>query len=396
METREDRGRVITSSKKLQRRGDGPYWLVPSQMGNSKYLVDEERRTCTCPDWEDRREPCKHVFAVEYTIELIRCEPETGTSISQTLRVTYRQDWPVYNAAQTHEKERVALLLRDLCAGIDNGVQGRGRPRLPLSDGVFSAVMKVYGTTSGRRAQDRPARVRSQGYIAKAPHYNSVFNVLGNPAVMPLLTKMIEESARPLKAVGTDFAIDASGFPTSTYARWYSAKYGRMMAQNKWLKAHVVIGTLTNVVCTAEITDGYPNDAPQFVDLVERAAETFDIKRLSADKAYSNRIAHFTAERVGAQAFIPFKTNSRPGDGDLWTRMWRYFMFNREEFWHHYHRRSNVETTFSMVKAKFGTKIRSKTDAAQVNEILCKLICHNLVHATYELGIEATFWKGAA
>jgi hypothetical protein len=42
---------------------------------------------------------------------------------------------------------------------------------------------------------------------------------------------------------------------------------------------------------------------------------------------------------------------------------------------------------------------RSKTEAAQVNEVLCKLLCHNLcclVHATYELGIGATFWKAAA
>jgi len=52
-----------------------------------------------------------------------------------------------------------------------------------------------------------------------------------------------------------------------------------------------------------------------------------------------------------------------------------------------------------MVKAKFGTRIRSKTNVAQVNEVLCKLLCHNLcclVHATYELGIDATFWKTAA
>jgi hypothetical protein len=33
----------------------------------------------------------------------------------------------------------------------------------------------------------------------------------------------------------------------------------------------------------------------------------------------------------------------------------------------HYHLRSNVETTFATVKAKFGTRIRSKTNVAQVN-----------------------------
>jgi transposase len=79
--------------------------------------------------------------------------------------------------------------------------------------------------------------------------------------------------------------------------------------------------------------------------------------------------------------------------------MYHFFMFNREEFLRFYHARSNVETTFHMIKAKFGTKVRSKTETAQVNEILCKLIAHNLcclVHAFYELGVEATFWQQGA
>jgi hypothetical protein len=44
---------------------------------------------------------------------------------------------------------------------------------------------------------------------------------------------------------------------------------------------------------------------------------------------------------------------------------------------------------------KFGGSVRSKTPIAQVNEVLCKVLCHNicvLIQSNYELGIEATFW----
>ena len=61
----------------------------------------------------------------------------------------------------------------------------------------------------------------------------------------------------------------------------------------------------------------------------------------------------------------------------------------------HYHKRSNVESTFSMMKRKFGDSLRSKTDFAMVNEALCKILCHNLVvliHEMYELGVEPVFW----
>ena len=55
-----------------------------------------------------------------------------------------------------------------------------------------------------------------------------------------------------------------------------------------------------------------------------------------------------------------------------------------------------MESTFSMMKAKFGDSIRSKTDVAMVNESLCKILCHNiccLIQSTHELGIEAKFWN---
>jgi hypothetical protein len=61
----------------------------------------------------------------------------------------------------------------------------------------------------------------------------------------------------------------------------------------------------------------------------------------------------------------------------------------------HYHKRSNVETVYSMIKTKFGGMVRSKTPVAQVNEVLCKILCHNicvLIQSMYELGIEPMFY----
>ena len=43
----------------------------------------------------------------------------------------------------------------------------------------------------------------------------------------------------------------------------------------------------------------------------------------------------------------------------------------------HYHQRSNVESTFGMLKRKFGYYVRSKSEVGQENEILCKIVCLN-------------------
>lgn len=63
-----------------------------------------------------------------------------------------------------------------------------------------------------------------------------------------------------------------------------------------------------------------------------------------------------------------------------------------------YHKRSNVESTFSLVKAKFGGQIRSKSDTGQVIEALRKVLCHNLccvIQSMFEFGIEPNFMASA-
>jgi transposase len=74
--------------------------------------------------------------------------------------------------------------------------------------------------------------------------------------------------------------------------------------------------------------------------------------------------------------------------------MFSYYNYKQEEFLAHYHKRSNVESVFQMIKSKFGERLRSKTTTAQVNEALCKVLGHNLcvvIQSMYELNITPEF-----
>jgi hypothetical protein len=80
----------------------------------------------------------------------------------------------------------------------------------------------------------------------------------------------------------------------------------------------------------------------------------------------------------------------------LFEKAFHHFQFNREDYMDRYHLRSNVESTFSAVKRKFGDSVMSKTDSAMVNEVLCKFLCHNLTCLIQEqeaLGIVPVFWQ---
>lgn len=122
----------------------------------------------------------------------------------------------------------------------------------------------------------------------------------------------------------------------------------------------------------------------------------FDVQTVCADKAYLSNENLELAEKHKVAIYIPFKSNSVPGEpGTVWDRLLGFFTFSREEFLAKYHARSNVESTFSRVKAKFRDHVRCKTDVAMRNEVLLKLLCHNIVvvhQAVIELGIEGKFW----
>lgn len=51
-------------------------------------------------------------------------------------------------------------------------------------------------------------------------------------------------------------------------------------------------------------------------------------------------------------------------------------------------------TTSDLIKSKFGQRLRSKTLTAQLNEALCKVLCHDLcgvIQLVHELEVETSF-----
>src|SRR5205823_2436502 len=105
----------------------------------------------------------------------------------------------------------------DLCAGVQQPAQGRGRPRLPLADMAFASAFKVYSRFSSRRFSSDLREAESRGLTRHAPHFNSVTNYLASPTLTPVLYDLIETSSLPLKALESDFAVDSSGFTTSRF-----------------------------------------------------------------------------------------------------------------------------------------------------------------------------------
>ena len=142
-----------------------------------------------------------------------------------------------------------------------------------------------------------------------------------------------------------------------------------------FLNSLALLSPLTNTVSDAVLESslkfrGYAHDYSFFKGRVDKtAASGFQMKEVSGDEGYlgaSNMLATLQHDAI---PYIPFKTNSVPDSRgsydpklELWTKMYHFYALHRAEFLQHYHKRSNVETTFHMIKAKFGPTV-AESDA---------------------------------
>jgi hypothetical protein len=188
-------------------------------------------------------------------------------------------------------KRRFRVLLHDLCRRLPVRERAGGwlgpKPHLP-SDAVFAMAYKVYCGLSARRFTTDLHEAHGMGFLSKQFHGMKATTFAEDSYYTPILKELVGYSARPLRSLEQDFAIDSSGFGSTKYERWYDQKYGITRTRCVWVKTHIASGVKTNVVTAVRILDKDAHDSPQFVPLVKETKRHFSISEVSADKAYGS------------------------------------------------------------------------------------------------------------
>lgn len=290
--------------------------------------------------------------------------------------------WHNYNESQTKEKALLINILKDICDLIEEPKHEKGRKPTKTRDIIFALVLKQYLNTSSRRLQSDLGLFKEAGFINSEIPFNTLLDHLERRELKHILRELIEISALPLKQIELDFAIDSTGFGTSRYKTFFNMKHRGEGRWREFRKCHAVCGVKTNIITSVDITEGYVHDSNYFEPLAKDTARNFIIREFSADKAYISAKNYSLIDELGGQAFIPFKKNATgrrcATDRGLYKSMLRYFKDNREKFMLHYHKRSNIESAFSMIKRRFGNNVKCKKEISQDNEILAKVLSHNI------------------
>jgi len=314
-------------------------------------------------------------------------------------RKTYAQDWPAYDAAKTNEHVLFQQFLADLLLlAIENDTPAAtGRRGFDTRTKIFTMCIKAYHKSDLRKTESILKESHHRNVIGKVPSYRSIDNFFNDHRLNKLLDRLILITALPLAFVEKTGAMDSTGMSVHKYDSWQQAKWGTQTERSRcFRKLHAVVGTTTNIFISADVTLKTVADVTMLPGVVADHPRLFAMEDFVADKAYSSRAAMKFLHDLGLNPFIPFKrtSSSTPKGSLIWQEMFHFARDFPEEFDAHYHQRSNVETTFHMLKMRFGDYLMTKNFVANQNEIKVRVLSHNLcvlIQEAAERGIIARF-----
>jgi transposase len=208
--------------------------------------------------------------------------------------------------------------------------------------------------------------------------------------------KLLRLTSDIFRSVERCAATDATGISTTCFSSWYSIQTKKVTPKRDHLLVHISIGTKSNILMELDIRTNRGCDNVIFRSHVKRIGKRFDIEDWTGDKYYLSRENCDAVAEIGAFPWFKPKSNTtaRAKGSVAWKKMVHTFQDDPDFANKKYHQRSNVESTISAKKRKFGSSVKSRLPVAQVNEEYISWVGFNfslLPRALLEFNVQPYF-----
>jgi transposase len=272
------------------------------------------------------------------------------------------------------------------------------RPSIDPALMFFSSGVKAYEGKTNRAMIDCLSRLFGEDWWTdNGFHYNRFSDYLNCLRTTAELNWAIAEVCSPIMPFVEELILDATGISVTTRGAYRADRYGFVSDTPRFLRLNLVMDRKSKIFPVALVTPekgektGELSQAPLL--LARLKALGYAPKYVLADLLYSTEPMLEAILAFGAEPVIPFKgiySPSRLPTSGLMKRFYKQFLADPEAFLRRYCNRPLVEAGISALKRRFSEGIRSREPIARVNEILFKVLCHNvnfLIHAALEHGL---------
>ena len=191
------------------------------------------------------------------------------------------------------------------------------------------------------------------------------------------IRKVMNRVTRFLRRKKMNIAVDSTGFRTGNSSIWYDIRIRRRNKRKDCIKLHISIDVETGIIHWFTMTPSKMHDSPEFKNLIKHLPE---LGNVLGDKGYSSRKnCQIVADKNG-KPYLHFKDNAtnKAKSKPAWIISIREYKNNTEEWLSTYHLRSIVESTFSSIKKRWGSFLRSRKKWMQKKELSLKVLSYNV------------------
>ena len=312
-------------------------------------------------------------------------------------------DWTKYDLAQTSEINDTLLFIRDIVEQAAYNLdlpkvpdhREPGRPKHNPSDEAKVVLMAQYFGLSNRVAQGYMLLFKEKLRLTSLFSYKTIERAYGDMEVQQILEEVFELTNVPVADLEREFGPDGSGLATSCKQN-YENDRAKDQTRKGYEKIMVMVGLKYKLVSAFKFADKpSAHEAPYFEFLLNETVKRYRrVDLVAGDSGFLSRVNCDLVVGVGGvPRFYPKRGCCLRSKGSrAWRVMFEELVLDPQKWLEDYHRRSNVEGCFSVLKRDNFLPLRKKLVVRKRQEAfsrVCNLNIKRLCYLNYLENINA-------
>ncbi len=247
---------------------------------------------------------------------------------------------------------------------------------------LFLLVAKENTTYDYRKFVESLYDSKIPEYISlrRIPHFTTL-QKFAKRIESKILTSLIFMTRKLFSIQGTFFGADSTGMELDHASAHYCKRIDRTKPIKGFVNLNVLSDLYNKIILVTKIRKHRRHDCIDFKPMFNKV-KNLDFDYLVADKGYDSEINHKLVLDAGKHSLISLKRQNLPiylTKGRFRKKAKRYFEQGL------YTQREIIESIFSSLKRKYGSKLRARNFKTQKIELLCKILSYNIERAIKSL-----------